>query len=50
MRQRHRIDAVATMLARLAGVVIWLSVLVVVLHNFDVNIAFVVSSAGFLRD
>jgi small-conductance mechanosensitive channel len=48
MRQRHRIDAVATMLARLAGVVIWLSALVVVLHNFDVNIAFAVSSAGFV--
>jgi small-conductance mechanosensitive channel len=48
LRQRHRIDAVATMLARLAGVVIWLSALVVVLHHFDVNIAFAVSSAGFV--
>jgi small-conductance mechanosensitive channel len=48
MRQRHRIDAVAIMLARLAGVVIWLSALVVVLHYFDVNIAFAVSSAGFV--
>ena len=48
MRQRHRIDAVATMLARLTGVVIWLSSLVVILHYFDVNIAFAVSSAGFV--
>ena len=48
MRQRHRIDAVATMLARLTGVVIWLSALVVLLHYFDVNIAFAVSSAGFV--
>ena len=48
MRQRHRIDAVATMLARLAGVVIWLSALVVILHYYDVNIAFAVSSAGFV--
>jgi len=48
MRQRHRIDAVAIMLARLAGVVIWLSTLVIVLHYYDVNIAFAVSSAGFV--
>ena len=48
LRQRHRIDAVATMLARLTGVVIWLSALVVVLHHNDVNIAFAVSSAGFV--
>jgi len=48
LRQRHRIDAVAIMLARLAGVVIWLTALVLVLHHFDVNIAFAVSSAGFI--
>ena len=48
LRQRHRIDAVAIMLARLAGVVIWLTALVLVLHHFDVNIAFAVSSAGFV--
>lgn len=48
MRQRHRIDAVAIMLARLAGVVIWLSALVIVLHYYDVNIAVAVSSAGFV--
>jgi small-conductance mechanosensitive channel len=48
LRQRHRIDAVAIMLARLAGVVIWLTALVLILHHFDVNIAFAVSSAGFV--
>ena len=48
MRQRHRMDAVATMLARLTGIVIWLSALVVILHYFEVNITFAVSSAGFI--
>ena len=48
MRQRHRVDAVATMLARLTGIVVWLSALVVILHYFDVNITFAVSSAGFI--
>jgi small-conductance mechanosensitive channel len=48
MRQRHRIDAVAMMLARLTGIVIWLSALVAILHYFEVNITFAVSSAGFV--
>lgn len=48
MRQRHRMDAVAMMLARLTGIVIWLSALVVILHYFEVNITFAVSSAGFI--
>jgi small-conductance mechanosensitive channel len=48
LRQRHRVDAIALMLSRVASVVIWLGTLVATLHHFDVDIAVAVSSAGFV--
>ncbi len=48
LRRRNRIDATATMVSRVASVVVWFAALLLVLHRFDVDVMVAVSSAGFL--
>jgi len=48
VRKRQRADAVARMLGRLVTVVIWLFATFVALELLGVNLAFAISSAGFI--
>ena len=48
IRRRHRIDAAALALSRLATVVIWSTTAVVLLHVHGISVSVAVGSAGFV--